>query len=147
MNTHAHVLIEQAAEESRHKTDLHGRPAASERPTASGVLQEAVPEAFFVPQAGPPVILLLGPWLLLVLLIIPPAAFLITLALVVAVGAGIGVALAALVASPYFLVRYLHARYPAWRHRFAAAFHSSTRRTARLARTGAVQTTHAKGTT
>ena len=70
-STHAHVLIEQAAEESRREEHLHDRPSASERPTVSELLQHVVPDAFFVPLAGPPVLLLLGPWLLLVLLIRP----------------------------------------------------------------------------
>jgi hypothetical protein len=120
VNTHAHVLIEQAAEESRRKARLHEhRPAASERPTVQELLQRVVPGIFFVPVAGPPAILLLGPWLVLVLLIIPPAAFLITLALVVAVAAGLLVALGALIASPYLLVRHLREREPAERRWFA----------------------------
>ena len=119
MNTHAHVLIEQAAEESRRDAHQHDRPTASERPTVRELLQRVVPGIFFVPLAGPPVILLLGPWLLLVLLIIPPAAFLITLVLVLAVAAGLLVALGALIASPYLLVRHLRAREPVHRHRFA----------------------------
>jgi hypothetical protein len=110
-STHAHVLIERAAEESRREEHLHDRPSASERPTVSELLQHVVPDAFFVPLAGPPVLLLLGPWLLLVLLIIPPAAFLITLALLAAVAAGLLFAAGALIASPYLLVRHLRARH------------------------------------
>jgi hypothetical protein len=115
MNTHAHVLIEQAAEESRREAHRHDRPAGDERPTVCELLQRVVPGIFFVPLAGPPVILLLGPWLILVLLIIPPAAFLITLVLV----------LGALIASPYLVVRNLQARHesgasrPLPRRRFA----------------------------
>ena len=119
MNTRAHVLLEQASEQSRRDADLHDGPAASERPTLRELLQRVVPGIFFVPVAGPPVILLLGPWLLLALLIIPPAAFLITLGLVVAVAAGLVVALGALIASPFLLVRHLRARQPAERRRFA----------------------------
>jgi hypothetical protein len=118
MNTHAHVLLEQAAEESRRDATRHDRPAPAERPNVQELLQRVVPGIFFVPLAGPPVILLLGPWLLLVLLIIPPAAFLITLVLVCAVAAGLLVALGALIASPYLLVRHLRERQPAARHRF-----------------------------
>jgi hypothetical protein len=125
MNTHAHALIEQAAEESRRDVRRHDRAAADERPSGRELLQQVVPEIFFVPLAGPPVILLLGPWLLLVLLIIPPAAFLITLVLVLAVAAGLVFALGALIASPFLLVRHLKARHearasqPARRRRFA----------------------------
>jgi hypothetical protein len=132
MYTHAHHLIEQAAEESRRDADPHDH-LASERPTVSELLQRVVPGIFFVPLAGPPVILLLGPWLLLVLLIIPPAAALITLVLVLAVAAGALVALGALIASPYLLARHLLARQPGLRHRFAA--------------TQYIPTTQAKGTT
>ena len=139
MNTHAHLLLEQAAEESRRDAHLHGRPAASERPTVSELLQRVVPGIFFVPLAGPPVILLLGPWLILVLVIIPPAAFLITLLLVAVVAAGLVVALGALIASPYLLVRHLRARQPAERRRLA-----SLRGPARPA---AAVFTEAKGTT
>ena len=52
------------------------------------------------------------------LLLIPPAAFLITLVLVVAVAAGLLFALGALIASPYLLVRHLRERErPATRRR------------------------------
>jgi hypothetical protein len=127
MNTHAHVLLEQAADESRRDGRPHDRTAATERPTLGDLLQRVVPEIFFIPLAGPPVILLLGPWLVLVLLIIPPAAFLITLVLVFAVAAGLLFALGALIASPYLLVRHLSARHevrasqPVRRRRFAFA--------------------------
>ncbi|HEY2602707.1 MAG TPA: hypothetical protein VGI67_14210 [Thermoleophilaceae bacterium] len=127
MNTHAHVLLEQAADESRRAARPHDRPAAGERPSGRELLQQVVPEIFFIPLAGPPVILLFGPWLVLVLLIIPPAAFLITLVLVLAAAAGLLFALGALIASPYLLVRHLRARHelrasqPARRRRFALA--------------------------
>src|SRR5689334_11530351 len=68
---------------------------------------------------GPPIVFVLGPWLLLVLLLIPPAALLITLALVVAVAGGLLVAVTALVASPYLLMRHMLARHAARRRRVA----------------------------
>ena len=72
----------------------------SRRPTRreiiGGVEPLAVVPAFF----GPPVVFLLGPWLLLVLLIIPPAAVLITLVVAFAVVAVALVGLVALLASP-----------------------------------------------
>jgi hypothetical protein len=110
-NTRAHVLLEQAADESRQAARPHDRSAARERPTVGELLRRVVPGIFFIPLAGPPVILLLGPWLILVLLIIPPAAFLITLVLVLAVAAGLLFALGALIASPYLLVRHAQARH------------------------------------
>jgi hypothetical protein len=97
------------------RAEARRRPARSpsatpDRPTLAERLGETVPlisaPAFF----GPPVIFLLGPWLLLVLLLIPPAAVLITLVAVMLLGAGLLAALGALIASPYLLVRHLRAR-------------------------------------
>jgi hypothetical protein len=107
MQTRGHVLLEQAAEESRRDAEAYDHGVASEGPTVQELFQRVVPAIFFVPLAGPPVILLLGPWLLLVVLIIPPAAFLITIVLVLAVAAGLLVALGALIAPPYLLARHL----------------------------------------
>jgi len=95
--THAHRLMEQAAEESRHEAIAHAD--ASERPAAGELLGRVVAGIFFIPLAGPPLLLLLGPWLLLVLLIIPPAAALITLVLALVVVAGVVVAAATLIAT------------------------------------------------
>ena len=106
MNTHAPVVLARASEAPRRDD----RPA-NEGPTVGEGLQEVLSlisaPAFF----GPPVIFLLGPWLLLVLLLIGPAALLITLLLVAAIAAGLLVALSALIASPYLLVRHLRARH------------------------------------
>jgi hypothetical protein len=112
MNTHAPVVLEQAPERAGRDADPRDRPSASpDWPTLAERLGEIVPligaPAFF----GPPVIFLLGPWLLLVMLLIPPAAVLITLALVVLLSAGLLVAVGALLASPYLVVRHLRARY------------------------------------
>jgi hypothetical protein len=98
--------------------NTHAPAVPGQRPTFGELIQQVLAGIFFVPLAGPPVILLLGPWLLLVMLLIPPAAFLITLALVLLVGAGALVALGALIASPYLLVRHLRARPAAERRRF-----------------------------
>ena len=112
MNTHAPVVIEQAHDEPRRAADLRDRPSVSPSlPTLGERLGEAVPlidaPAFF----GPPVIFLLGPWMLLVLLLIPPAAVLITLMVIMLLGAGLLVTLGALIASPYLLVRHVRARH------------------------------------
>jgi membrane protein YdbS with pleckstrin-like domain len=71
---------------------------------------------FIVPVAGPPAVLLLGPWLGLVLLLAAPTALLITLALVVVVAAAVVVVLIGL---PYLVVRRLHARYSTRRRHLA----------------------------
>jgi hypothetical protein len=95
-------------------------PLTHARPTAGEMFDEAAPVIGAPPIYGPPVIFLLGPWLLLVLLLIPPAAVLITLVLVVAVAGGLLVAVSALVASPYLLVRHVLARHAPRRRRVAS---------------------------
>jgi hypothetical protein len=96
------------------------RPLAHAHPTAGETFDEVAPLIGAPPIYGPPIIFVLGPWLLLVLLVIPPAALLITLVLVVALAAGLLVAVSALVASPYLLVRHMLARHPARRGRVAS---------------------------
>ena len=61
--------------------------------------------AFF----GPPVIFVLGPWLLLVLLLIGPFALILTLLLVMALAGALLAVFVAVIASPYLLIRHLHA--------------------------------------
>jgi hypothetical protein len=119
----------------------HTQAVPKERPPARELLQRVLPGIFFVPVAGPPALLLLGPWLLLVLLIIPPAAFVITLVLVLAVAAGALAAVGAIIASPYLLVRHLREREPVHQHRFAF-LHRDARPVTQY-----VSATHAKGTT
>jgi hypothetical protein len=57
---------------------------------------------------GPPIIFVLGPWLLLVLLLIGPFALIFTLLLVLAAAAGLLAMVVAVIASPYLLIRHLH---------------------------------------
>jgi hypothetical protein len=81
--------------------------ASADRPTWVEVFDETAPliraPAFF----GPPVIFVLGPWLLLVLLLIGPFALVLTLLLALAVAASLLAVLAAVIASPYLLIRHL----------------------------------------
>jgi hypothetical protein len=79
----------------------------SPREIIEGFASIALAPAYF----GPPAISILGPWLLLVLLLIGPAALLIVFVLafvVLAVGLA---AVAALLVSPYLLVRHLRAQH------------------------------------
>jgi hypothetical protein len=80
-----------------------------DRPTWGDVLDERIPmigaPAFF----GPPVIFVLGPWLLLVLLLIGPLALILTLVLALALAGALLAMVAAVIASPYLLIRHLHA--------------------------------------
>jgi hypothetical protein len=61
--------------------------------------------AFF----GPPVIFVLGPWLLVVLLLIGPFALILTFVLAVALAGALLAVFVAVIASPYLLIRHLHA--------------------------------------
>jgi hypothetical protein len=136
-NTHASVVLEQAPEQAGRGGDPRDRPSASpDWPTLCERLGETVPllsaPAFF----GPPVIFLLGPWLLLVLLLIPPAAVLITLALVALFSAGLLVVIGGLIASPYLLVRHLRARHQTARSGSAVSEVVAARRERRVKRSG-----------
>jgi hypothetical protein len=57
---------------------------------------------------GPPVIFVVGPWLLLVLLLIGPFALILTVVLALVVVAGLLTAFLTVIASPYLLIRHLH---------------------------------------
>lgn len=97
-----------------HDPGVHDHPAGSpDRPTLRERLGETVPLIGAPAWFGPPVIFLLGPWLLLVLLLIPPTALLITMVVVLLLAVGLFVALGALIASPYLLLRHLRARHSA----------------------------------
>lgn len=83
--------------------------------TARSLLRDILPLVEAVPVAGPPAILLAGPWILLALVLAGPIALLLTIVLALAVAAGIIFALGAI---PYLLVRHLRA---------AVARHASAR--------------------
>jgi hypothetical protein len=84
-------------------TELITAPAADER-TFGEMVAELVPLVGAVAGYGPPVISLVGPWLLLALLLAAPFAFLLTLLAAMLLVTTI---VAALVATPYLAVRYL----------------------------------------
>jgi hypothetical protein len=80
----------------------------SKRPTAGAILDEILPLIGVIPVAGPPVVLLAGPWLLFALMLAGPFAFLFTLVvLLVAAAALIGL-IGAILAAPYLLVRHVY---------------------------------------
>ena len=91
------------------------------RPTPVETLDETASLIGAPPIYGPPAVFLFVPWLLLVLLLIPWVGFLITLALVVVVAGALLIALGALIASPYLLVRHVHALRSAHRREPASA--------------------------
>ena len=90
----------------------------SQPPTWREVIERFAPLVLAPAYFGPPAVFLIGPWLLLVLMLIPPAALLITFAMVFLIAAAALGALVALLASPYFLVRHLRTRHPVWQVRF-----------------------------
>ena len=87
------------------------RSASPDPPTLGELLQTTAPLINAPAFYGPPVIFLLGPWLLLVLLLIGPFAVIVTGVLLLAVAAGLLVLFAAVVASPYLLIRHLRAHH------------------------------------
>jgi hypothetical protein len=90
--------------------------------------------AFF----GPPVIFVLGPWLLLVLVLIGPFALILTLVLALALAAALLALFAAVIASPYLLIRHLSAR-GTFRAKRRASVHPSPRRRRSSGRLGSLQ--------
>jgi hypothetical protein len=93
-----------------HRIAAVAGPTSPYRPTWGEVLAQTVPiivaPAFF----GPPVIFVLGPWLLLVLMLIGPFALILTLVLALALAGGLLAVFVAVIASPYLLIHHLHAQ-------------------------------------
>jgi hypothetical protein len=83
--------------------------AAPDRPTWRKTVDETAPIIDTPAFYGPPIIFVLGPWLLLVLLLIGPFALVLTVLLGLAVAAGLLAMFVAVIASPYLLIRHLHA--------------------------------------
>ncbi len=80
------------------------RPSDFAVPTAAERFDEILPLLDVVPEAGPPVLFVLGPWLFVVLMLIGPFVLLVTLVLASAVFIAIAAALCGL---PYLLVHQL----------------------------------------
>jgi hypothetical protein len=72
------------------------------------VVKEATPLIDAPAFYGPPIIFVLGPWLLLVLLLAGPFALIFTVLLALGAAAGLMVLFVAVIASPYLLIRHLH---------------------------------------
>src|SRR3954452_23623866 len=93
-------------------------PCASlspERPTFREMLDSVLPVIGVVVVAGPPVVFVAGPWLLLVLMLSGPFALLVAFVVVGLVAGALLATLGALVVAPFVLVRRLHRRYRAAR--------------------------------
>jgi hypothetical protein len=96
-------------------SDVPGAAASSptELPTFGEMLEDVLPVIGVVVVAGPPVVFVAGPWLLLALMLSGPFALLVAFVLVGLVTVALLVTLAAILAAPYVLVRRLHRRYRA----------------------------------
>jgi hypothetical protein len=78
------------------------------RPSFGEALAEIVPLVGFVPAYGPPVIAVLGPWLLLGLILSGPLAWFFALVVVLIVAATVVTAItASIVVAPVLLVRHV----------------------------------------
>jgi len=88
------------------------RPAASAPPTFGEMLDETLPLIGVIPVAGPPAVLLAGPWLLLALLLVGYVALMLTVAALLMAAAAVVGALRELVAAPYRLGRDLRGHHP-----------------------------------
>jgi hypothetical protein len=81
----------------------------SEYPTFRQALAETIPLVGAIAGYGPPVIFLAGPWLLLALMLSAPFALLLTLIAVMLAAATVLVGLpAAILATPYLVMRRVH---------------------------------------
>jgi len=85
--------------------------APSESPTFREILDDILPVIGVIVVAGPPVIFLAGPWLLLVLMLSGPFALVVAYVVVGLVAVALLAALAAIVVAPFVLVRRLHRTY------------------------------------
>lgn len=90
--------------------DPRSDPRGLEPPSRGEMLGEIVPLIGTVAVAGPPVVLLAGPLVLLALLLAGPFAVLLTLVVLLVAAIAVVALIAAILASPYLLVRYLRGR-------------------------------------
>jgi len=83
------------------------RAVASAHPTVAEILAETDDLVEFVPVAGPPVVLVLGPWVFLALMLAGPFAVLVAFVVMVFAATVLVGLTGALIASPYLLGRRL----------------------------------------
>jgi hypothetical protein len=117
----------------------HQSLAAPDRPTWGEVLGETTTMGSVPAFFGPPIRLLLVPWLLLVLLLIGPFALIVTGLLVLAGVVILAAALVAVIASPYLLIRRVHA-HGTFRGKAPVAIHVLAHHRASSRRLGSLST-------
>ena len=84
-------------------------PHAAASPTFGDVLAETVPLVGVIPVAGPPAVLLIGPWLLCGLMLAGPFALLLTIVALLVAAAAVVALIRAIIAAPYVLFQHLRA--------------------------------------
>jgi len=90
-------------------------PSASQHASLAEFVDDDLPLVDVVAVAGPPVIFLVVPWVLLALMLAGPFALVVAFAVVLVAAAALVATAAAIVAAPYLLVRHLHRRHQASR--------------------------------
>jgi hypothetical protein len=83
---------------------------SQQRPTAADRFEQVAPVIAVRRVAGPSIALLVGPWLVLVLLLIPPAALLLTVLVALALPFVAAALVVGVLASPYLIGRAVHRR-------------------------------------
>jgi len=98
-----------APSDGRRSTTLSPHASDFSPPTIGERVDEILPLLDVVPEAGPPVLFVLGPWLFVVLMLIGPFVLLVTVMLATVL---LIVTAAALVVLPYLLVHQVRKRWP-----------------------------------
>ncbi len=80
-------------------------PIRPPEPGLASILQEVVPLTLFVAVAGPPVLFIVGPWVLLALLVAGPFAVLLALVAALVAATILVACIVAMLATPYVLMR------------------------------------------
>ena len=111
MNTGTPQLITTPLQSATPRSIAQVRRAAGpeERPTWIEMFSERAAIIGAPAFYGPPVISVLGPWLVLVLVLVGPFALILTLLVALALTTGLLALFVALLASPYLLIRHLRA--------------------------------------
>jgi hypothetical protein len=86
-------------------TSPHPNASPPPTPTIRALLEETAPLALVVPVAGPPIVFLAGPWLLLILMMVGYGALLATVVALVVTALAVIRLVHVLLAAPFRLAR------------------------------------------
>ena len=109
----------QITEPTTHHAAPRAHPAA-DLPSARRLLDEPLDLIEFVPIAGPPAILLVGPLVLLALMVAGPFVVVLTIVAALIVATALVALAGAILVSPFLLVRHLRGRRTAGRRSISA---------------------------